>query len=244
MIGSKIRELRKKNNLTLDELEKRLNAKYPNTVNFNKGKLSKWENNKDEPRLGSVAILADFFGVSVDYFMDKQINNDKSKIQVIYDQLVPARQDNVMNYAENQLHEQENNIISISDDRNRIIAHVEGVVAAGLGSYQEENLHMEVNLIEDEVPDKYDTIAQVVGDSMEPLIRNDDLLFIEVTSQVEINSIGIFQINGKNFVKKLKRDYDGRWYLQSLNNNYEEIHLSENDDIRTIGEVVGVYREN
>ena len=149
-----------------------------------------------------------------------------------------------MNYAENQLHEQENNIISISDDRNRIIAHVEGVVAAGLGSYQEENLHMEVNLIEDEVPEKYDTIAQVVGDSMEPLIRNDDLLFIEVTSQVEINSIGIFQINGKNFVKKLKRDYDGRWYLQSLNNNYEEIHLSENDDIRTIGEVVGVYREN
>lgn len=244
MIGSKIRELRKKNNLTLDELEKRLNAKYPNTVNFNKGKLSKWENNKDEPRLGSVAILADFFGVSVDYFMDKQISNDKSKIQVIYDQLVPARQDNVMNYAENQLHEQENNIISISDDRNRIIAHVEGVVAAGLGSYQEENLHMEVNLIEDEVPEKYDTIAQVVGDSMEPLIKNDDLLFIEVTSQVEINSIGIFQINGKNFVKKLKRDYDGRWYLQSLNNNYEEIHLSENDDIRTIGEVVGVYREN
>ncbi|QBX16274.1 helix-turn-helix domain-containing protein [Streptococcus gordonii] len=244
MIGSKIRELRKKNNLTLDELEKRLNAKYPNTVNFNKGKLSKWENNKDEPRLGSVAILADFFGVSVDYFMDKQISNDKSKIQVIYDQLVPTRQENVMNYAENQLHEQENNIISISDDRNRIIAHVEGVVAAGLGSYQEENLHMEVNLIEDEVPEKYDTIAQVVGDSMEPLIRNDDLLFIEVTSQVEINSIGIFQINGKNFVKKLKRDYDGRWYLQSLNNNYEEIHLSENDDIRTIGEVVGVYREN
>lgn len=244
MIGSKIRELRKKNNLTLDELEKRLNAKYPNTVNFNKGKLSKWENNKDEPRLGSVAILADFFGVSVDYFMDKQISNDKSKIQVIYDQLVPTRQENVMNYAENQLHEQENNIISISDDRNRIIAHVEGVVAAGLGSYQEENLHMEVNLIEDEVPDKYDTIAQVVGDSMEPLIRNDDLLFIKVTSQVEINSIGIFQINGKNFVKKLKRDYDGRWYLQSLNNNYEEIHLSENDDIRTIGEVVGVYREN
>lgn len=244
MIGSKIRELRKKNNLTLDELEKRLNAKYPNTVNFNKGKLSKWENNKDEPRLGSVAILADFFGVSVDYFMDKQISNDKSKIQVIYDQLVPTRQENVMNYAENQLHEQENNIISISDDRNRIIAHVEGVVAAGLGSYQEENLHMEVNLIEDEVPEKYDTIAQVVGDSMEPLIRNDDLLFIEVTSQVEINSIGIFQINGKNFVKKLKRDYDGRWYLQSLNNNYEEIHLSENDDIRMIGEVVGVYREN
>ena len=69
-----------------------------------------------------------------------------------------------------------------------------------------------------------------------------DLLFIKVNSQVEVNSIGIFQVNGKNFVKKLKRDYDGRWYLQSLNSGYEEIHLSENDDIRTIGEVVDIYK--
>ncbi|WP_161941593.1 S24 family peptidase, partial [Streptococcus suis] len=69
------------------------------------------------------------------------------------------------------------------------------------------------------------------------------LLFINVTSQVEINDIGIFQINGKNFVKKLKRDYDGRWYLQSLNNSYEEIYLNEDDEIRTIGEVVDIYRE-
>lgn len=78
---------------------------------------------------------------------------------------------------------------------------------------------------------------------MEPLIHNNDLLFIEATNQVEPNSIGIFQVNGKNFVKKLKRDYDGAWYLQSLNNSYEEIYLSEDDDIRTIGEVVDIYRE-
>lgn len=74
------------------------------------------------------------------------------------------------------------------------------------------------------------------------MIKDNDLLFINVTSQVEINDIGIFQINGKNFVKKLKRDYDGRWYLQSLNNSYEEIYLNEDDDIRTIGEVVDIYR--
>ena len=73
--------------------------------------------------------------------------------------------------------------------------------------------------------------------------EDNDLLFIRVTSQVDINDIGIFQINGKNFVKKLKRDYNGGWYFQSLNNSYEEIHLTENDDIRTIGEVVSVYRE-
>ena len=163
---------------------------------------------------------------------------DTSKIQWLYDKLEPSRQENVITYAEKQLNEQENNVISIFDDRKRVTAYVEGVVAAGLGSYQEENLHMEVELLEEEVPEKYDTIAQVVGDSMEPLIENNDLLFVDV------NRIGIFQVNGKNFVKKLKRDYGGAWYLQSLNNNYEEIYLSEDDDIRTIGEVISIYREN
>lgn len=81
------------------------------------------------------------------------------------------------------------------------------------------------------------------GDSMEPLIEDNDLLFIEIKNQVDINDIGIFQINGKNFVKKLKRDYSGAWYLQSLNNSYEEIYLTEDDDIRTIGEVVDIYKQ-
>ena len=128
------------------------------------------------------------------------------------------------------------------NDEDYITDYVEGLVAAGHGTFQEDNLHMEVRLRAEDVPEDYDTIAKVAGDSMEPLIEDNDLLFIKVTSQVDINSIGIFQINGKNFVKKLKRDYDGSWYLQSLNSGYEEIYLSESDDIRTIGEVVDIYK--
>lgn len=243
MIGNKIRELRKKHNLTLDELANNLNNRYPDTMNFNKGKISKWENNKEEPRLSSVRVLADYFDVPLDYF-----NGNEAKILPIYNKLEEPRQEKVLNYAKEQLEEQENsNIISMfdkpQDDEDYITDYVEGLVAAGHGTFQEDNLHMEVRLRANDVPNEYDTIAKVAGDSMEPLIEDNDLLFIKVTSQVDINSIGIFQINGKNFVKKLKRDYDGSWYLQSLNSGYEEIHLSENDDIRTIGKVVDIYRE-
>lgn len=243
MIGNKIRELRKKHNLTLDELANNLNNRYPDTVNFNKGKISKWENDKEEPRLSSVRVLADYFDVPLDYF-----NGNEAKILPIYNKLEEPRQEKVLNYAKEQLEEQENsNIISMfdkpQDDEDYITDYVEGLVAAGHGTFQEDNLHMEVKLRTEDVPEEYDTIAKVAGDSMEPLIEDNDLLFIKVTSQVDINSIGIFQVNGKNFVKKLKRDYDGSWYLQSLNSGYEEIHLSENDDIRTIGEVVDIYRE-
>ncbi|MDU2962690.1 LexA repressor [Streptococcus mitis] len=243
MIGNKIRELRKKHNLTLDELANNLNNRYPETMNFNKGKISKWENDKEEPRLSSVKILADYFDVPLDYF-----NGNEVEILPIYNKLEKPRQEKVLSYAKDQLEEQEsaNNISMFDkyqDDEDYITDYVEGLVAAGHGTFQEDNLHMEVRLRANDVPNEYDTIAKVAGDSMEPMIEDNDLLFIKVKNQVDINDIGIFQINGKNFVKKLKRDYNGGWYLQSLNNSYEEIHLTEDDDIRTIGEVVSVYRE-
>lgn len=244
MIGERIKELRKQNKLTLQELATKLNDNYPNTINFNKGKISKWENNKEEPRLSSVKILADFFNVPLDYFGQEDVQ--QPKILSIYDKLENSRQEKVIDFATNQLKEQEqNNLVVLSDyqDEEYITDFARGVVSAGHGAYQEDELYMEVKLLASKVPDKYDSIATVVGDSMEPLIHNNDLLFIEATNQVEPNSIGIFQVNGKNFVKKLKRDYDGAWYLQSLNNSYEEIYLSEDDDIRTIGEVVDIYRE-
>ncbi|WP_185776127.1 XRE family transcriptional regulator [Streptococcus oralis] len=180
------------------------------------------------------------------YFLET--SKGEPEILPIYNKLEEQRQEKVLSYAKDQLEEQENsNIISIfnksQDDEDYITDYVEGLVAAGHGTFQEDNLHMEVRLRAEDVPEDYDTIAKVAGDSMEPMIEDNDLLFIKVTNQVDINDIGIFQINGKNFVKKLKRDYNGGWYLQSLNNSYEEIHLTENDDIRTIGEVVSVYRE-
>lgn len=173
---------------------------------------------------------------------------NESEILPIYNKLEQPRQEKVLSYAKDQLEEQENsNIISMfnkpQEDEDYITDYVEGLVAAGHGTFQEDNLHMEVRLRAEDVPEDYDTIAKVAGDSMEPMIEDNDLLFIRGTNQVDINDIGIFQINGKNFVKKLKRDYNGGWYLQSLNNSYEEIHLTENNDIRTIGEVVSVYRE-
>ena len=244
MIGNKIKELRKSHNLTLEELADILNKEYPDTINFNKGKISKWENDREEPRLSSVKILADYFDVPLDYF--NGIDIDQAEILTIFNQLDEDRQANVVDYATTLLNEQINmktsTVLEKYKDDDYIIDYVEGLVAAGHGTFQEDNLHMEVRLRAKDVPESYDTIAKVAGDSMEPLIEDNDLLFIKVTSQVDINSIGIFQINGKNFVKKLKRDYDGSWYLQSLNSGYEEIHLSENDDIRTIGEVVDIYK--
>lgn len=251
-LGDRVRKLREGHNMTQTELSEILGMKTYTTV-------SKWEKNENFPKGKDLKKLAEIFNVTSDYLLGLTDNrlgkitthSEQPQIISVYNKLEQPRQEKVLDFAKGQLEEQEKpEVVSIFDklkaeeDENYITDYVEGLVAAGRGIFQDDNLHMEVRLRANDVPESYDTIAKVAGDSMEPLIEDNDLLFIKVTSQVDINNIGIFQVNGKNFVKKLKRDYSGAWYLQSLNNNYEEIYLSEDDDVRTIGEVVDIYRED
>ncbi|HGA1413482.1 TPA: LexA family transcriptional regulator [Streptococcus suis] len=233
-----IDEIRREKGMSISELARQ--------VGMAKSGISRYFNKTRGFPLDRADDFAKALGTTSEFLLGVQPISKDNKILEIYNQLEPTRQEKVLDYAEVQLEEQ-NKVTSIfevrEDSEDYITDYVEGLVAAGHGTFQEDNLHMEVRLRASDVPEKYDTIAKVAGDSMEPMIKDNDLLFINVTSKVEINDIGIFQINGKNFVKKLKRDYDGRWYLQSLNNSYEEIYLNEDDDIRTIGEVVDIYRE-
>lgn len=141
------------------------------------------------------------------------------------------------NEEETNINEVSENIISLDDYRKTTYRRVTGVVSAGSGSIQDDDLDMEVSFYEDEIPDDYDAIAYVVGNSMEPKIKNGDYLFIKNTPQIDYNTIGIFQVDGANYVKKLRQGY-----LESLNPDYEDIHLDEINDIRIIGEVVSIYR--
>ena len=238
-IISLIQEEAKKKGMSMSELARR--------VGIAKSTMSRYFNKTREFPLNNADDFARIFNITPEFLLGIQKENkEKPEILTIYNQLEEPRQEKVLDFANAQLDEQESSkVASIFEkvsNEDYIIDYVEGLVAAGHGTFQEDNLHMEVKLRAEDVPESYDTIAKVAGDSMEPLIEDNDLLFIKVTSQIDVNSIGIFQVNGKNFVKKLKRDYDGTWYLQSLNSGYEEIHLTENDDIRTIGEVVDIYK--
>lgn len=240
-IISLIQEEAKKKGMSMSELARR--------VGIAKSTMSRYFNKTREFPLNKADDFARIFNITPEFLLGIQKENkEKPEILTIYNQLEEPRQEKVLEFANAQLDEQESSkfasIFEKVSNEDYVIDYVEGLVAAGHGTFQEDNLHMEVKLRTEDVPEDYDTIAKVAGDSMEPMIEDNDLLFIKVTNQVDINDIGVFQINGKNFVKKLKRDYNGGWYLQSLNNSYEEIHLTEEDDIRTIGEVVEIYKNN
>lgn len=209
------------------------------------------------PRIGKIELLANYFNVNKsDLIEDKsEKSNISSKInfdprQAIllsnYNKLNDNRKDKLVQVSEKLLAEENGKVVDICEKRaeyetrKRVSLPVPGKVSAGTGYWQEDDYDTMVDFYEDEIPDEseYDTIAIVVGHSMEPKIKNGDFLFIKLKNQVDLNKIGIFKVDGENYVKKLKSDR-----LESLNKDYDDIQLSEENDIRTIGEVVDVYRE-
>lgn len=71
----------------------------------------------------------------------------------------------------------------------------------------------------------------VNGDSMKPLLNDGEILYIEPASDVPINDIGIFLLDGEAYVKKR-----GKTSLISINPEYGEIPFTAS--IRCMGRVV------
>ncbi|HFI0167789.1 TPA: XRE family transcriptional regulator [Streptococcus suis] len=209
------------------------------------------------PRIGKIELLANYFGINKSDLIEEKStipsssipfpNFDPRKTILLsnYDKLNDTRKNKLLTTSEMLLAEEQGKIIDISekraeyDARKRISLSVPGKVSAGTGYWQEDDYDTMVDFYADDIPDesKYDTVAVVVGHSMEPKIKNGDFLFIKLKDQVDINKIGIFQVDGENYVKKLKNDH-----LESLNKDYDDIPITADTDFRTIGEVVDVYR--
>ena len=239
MIGESIRRLRKERKLTLEELANNLNAMYPDTLNFNKGKLSKWENGKEEPKLSSIRILADYFGISIDSMYS---GNTENNILNLYNKLNDIRQKKVLTYTEKQLSEQNSKIIqlpTIEDDKEiEIISGHES--AAGFAILGDDSNMTSTVMKASKVPNGADEVVEIKGDSMEPLIMDGEQVFIRHQPSVENGEIAIVAIfdDGITCKKVYYDDAEGTVTLESVNDEYEDMVFPV-EDIRIIGKVLG-----
>ncbi|HEL1619417.1 TPA: helix-turn-helix transcriptional regulator [Streptococcus suis] len=242
-IGQKIKDFRKLAGMTQTDLAQRLET--------TKQTISRYEKGDRKPGQDTLFELTDIFKVSIDDFFPPTTPTTapNSLVEQISDkvvQLTEPNQKNVLRYSSELLDEQErattisDKTIDLYDARKRISLPVPGKVSAGTGYWQEDDYDTMVSFYADDIPDQkdFDTIAIAVGHSMEPKIKNGDFLFIKLTPSVDLNTIGIFQVDGENYVKKLKSNC-----LESLNPDYDNIPITADTDFRTIGEVVEVYRE-
>ena len=180
ILGSSIKRSKK--------IQKLTQKKLAELTGFKQNTISNHENGNRQLDEKDIRIYAQALEVSPQYLFDLakpssiETTPTTSPIQTIYDQLEPPGQRKVITYAEKLRDEQEKrrkakinevseNIIRLDDYRQTTYRRVTGVVSAGSGSMQDDDLDMEISFYEDEIPDDYDAIAYVVGNSMEPKIK-------------------------------------------------------------------------
>lgn len=95
-LGEKLKEIRKDNHLTQDELSMLFTKKF--NANINKGMISKWENGVVEPTNSYLALYAKAFSINMNYligisnnrFVDEQTNINPSFRRISVYSKIPA----------------------------------------------------------------------------------------------------------------------------------------------------------
>ncbi|HHA0275905.1 TPA: LexA family transcriptional regulator [Staphylococcus aureus] len=205
--------------------------------------ISDYLNGKYEAKQDKVFELAKALNVNEAWLMgfdiSKNRNIENNDITSIYSKLTPPRQSNVLKYATNQLEEQNNDSDNLVDFNSYIQEKSEvdiyGCASAGIG----ERLYNEPiskEFVRGYVP-AHDIALKVNGDSMEPLFKNGQIIFIEKSHTIKDGQIGVFIINGDAYVKKVYVE-DNRLTLVSLNKKYKDLYFYDNESVRLVGKVI------
>ncbi|HFE1851368.1 TPA: LexA family transcriptional regulator [Staphylococcus aureus] len=205
--------------------------------------ISDYLNGKYEAKQDKVFELAKALNVNEAWLMGFDISKNRkienNDITSIYNKLTPPRQSNVLNYANSQLDEQNSkgdNVVDINSyKQDKTPVNVNGCVSAGVG----ERLHDETlftEMVKGPVP-PHDLALKVNGDSMEPMFKNGEIIFVEKTHNIKNGQIGIFIIEEEAYVKKVFVE-DDRLTLVSLNKEYRDLHFYRNESVRLVGKVI------
>ncbi|HDZ5976211.1 TPA: helix-turn-helix transcriptional regulator [Staphylococcus aureus] len=229
-IGNKIRYYRTKLNLTQDQLGEKLNTK--------KATISNYETGYRTPKQDDLFEIAHILNISIDDLFPTR-NNKKNDITSIYNKLTPPRQENVLNYANEQLDEQ-NKVTSIDGYKeSKLVSYIAcGATGAGIGEeLYDDILHEEVFFKEDETPSNADFCILVNGDSMEPMLKQGTYAFIKKEDSIKDGTIALVVLDGVSLIKRVDicEDYIN---LVSLNTKYDDIKVASFSDIKVMGKVV------
>ncbi|MCG0846431.1 LexA family transcriptional regulator [Lactiplantibacillus plantarum] len=225
MFSTNLKYLRKLHGLDQQSFAKKINRSVST--------VSEWESGKYTPKAGILADIANMFNVKLDDMMSKDLSIIKEDIFdntiSVMKLLNPDRQQNVYNYAENQLKEQNGKVVNLP---------LVGKSAASPTELTYGDVEIEHDDFTD-VPHGADTAIRIQGDSMEPLIHDGQIIFYHQQEEVENGEIAIVEIDGDGVTcKQIYYDYTSdEVILRSINKKYEPRHVKD-DQVRIIGRVI------
>jgi len=196
------------------------------------------------PIPGNVQKIADYFGVLKSTLDPRFASEDSSieitpttsPIQSIYDQLEPPRQGKVLTYAESQLKEQNNKVITIEEKLFEYRVFEKLSAGTGFSYFNDGNYD---TVFYDKDLD-HDFASWVFGDSMEPKYMNGEVVLIKETGFDYDGAIYAVDWDGQTYIKKVYKEKDGL-RLVSINNKYKDKFAPYNEDPRIIGKIVGNF---
>lgn len=245
ILGSVIKDARKKKKLTQEQLSK-LTGYSQNTIsNHENGNRS-----LDEDNIKTYATALDltpddlFEALDIKNSLEnKMMSIDKKQTKIdnlldLYSQLEESRQTKVYNFAEQQLEEQNRGNVVHFPKKEKLPTIKNSASAAN----PTELVYGDTVVEEEEferVPNNADFAVPIIGDSMEPVIRNGQFVFVKEQPDVEDGEIAIVEIDGNGVTcKEVYKDYESQTIiLRSINELYEDRVVSP-EQIRIIGKVV------
>jgi repressor LexA len=202
-------------NLTQEGLAKALNIKYG--TNFNKGMISKWENDKEEPRIDSVRYIADFFNVSLDEILGLKNNDTVNESLNVYE-------------------------IVEKDFSNVINIPIVGTIAAGQPILATQNIEGYMPILSSFInKHKEYFYLRVKGNSMNLEFPDGSYVLVERANEVENGSIAVVLVNGyEATVKKVSINKNIITLIPMSNDpSYQpQIYDITKDEVKIIGKVV------
>lgn len=94
-----------------------------------------------------------------------------------------------------------------------------------------------------DAPRRADFAVRIAGDSMEPVIPDESIVWVHSCETIGSGHIGIFLYGGQAYCKRLRVNSVGVMLI-SANRDYAPIIVREGEELRVLGEVVGIAVEN
>lgn len=199
-----------------------------------------------DPKFSTLCALSQALGVSIDEMTGRKKVTDNTYIKSDYFQkymeLDKEGRDAVDRVLEREheriLREQALATYSLDLPQTRSIKLYNIAASAGTGSYLSSSDFTNISIYSTPATDEADFAVKVYGDSMLPKFTSGDILLIKSANSVNIGDFGIFSVDGESFVKKFGGDR-----LISLNPDYNDIKLSEFNQIVCFGKVLGKLKK-
>lgn len=109
--------------------------------------------------------------------------------------------------------------------------------SAGTGQFLDSDAY-ELLEVDETVPLSATFAVRLSGDSMTPRFADGQIVYVQQRQTLESGATGIFLLNGSAYCKVLRRS-GSAVSLVSLNPAYSPIPVTEYDELRILGKVVG-----